>query len=197
MWTPRGSGARRSPAPSVRGARRRCADSPSYLDHGAAVQRHFQCLRKSAHDLVDLLLRHDERRRDHDEVAVRPVGVPDVGPHDEPRLLRGLGERLGETRGPRQRGARRLVLDELDSREQPAPPHVTPPGEKAPGRGSKPPPPPRNYWGGGGDPPVEEPPPGSAMNAATRLAPTRAIACSSTAPLHTGQPASSPRHAHR
>src|SRR6266550_4298890 len=114
------------------GARPRYADSPSRLDHRAALALlhhrspgRLQCLRKSAHDLVDLLLGHDERRRDHHEVAVRPVGVPHVGPHYQPRLLRGLGERLGEMCGAWQQRARRLVLHELDPGEQPAPAHVT------------------------------------------------------------------------
>src|SRR5207249_4891070 len=87
-------------------------------------QRSLQCLPKPAHDLVDFLLRDNERRRDHHEVAIRPIGVPHVGPHHQSRLLCRLGERLGEVRRARERRAGFFVLDELDPGEQAAAAHV-------------------------------------------------------------------------
>ena len=44
--------------------------------------------------------------------------------------------------------------------------------------------------------PVDDPPTGSAMNAATRSGPVRAMASSSASPLHAGQNGGSPRQAH-
>src|SRR2546425_1242467 len=85
------------------------------------IQRH----REPLYDLVDLLLRDDERRRYHHEIAVHAVGVTDVRPDDEPRVLCGLGEHLRELRGAREGGPRDLVFDELDPREQPAPHRIS------------------------------------------------------------------------
>ena len=53
------------------------------------------------------------------------------------------------------------------------------------------------YSGLGVEAPVEDPPTGSAMNAATVSEPSRSIASSSTAPLHTGHCGSWPRQRQR
>ena len=37
-----------------------------------------------AHQLVDLIFGDHERRREHHQIAVDPVGMPDVGPHHQP-----------------------------------------------------------------------------------------------------------------
>src|SRR3989442_1008485 len=175
------------------------------------AHRRLQRPREPLHDLVDLLLRDDERRRYHHEIAVHAVGVTDVRPDDEPRVLCGLGERLRELRGAREGGPRVLVFDELDPREQPAPAHVAHVGQllergesplqhdaqlgapldqlalfDQPNRGE-----PR------GAAPGDDPPPGAAMNAPTLPAPSRRIAASRAAPLLVGLAASSPRPSQR
>ncbi len=55
-------------------------------------------------------------------VAVR---LAHVGPHHEPRLEGGVGERLGDRGGPWKRRSRGGIGDELDPGQEAAAPHVT------------------------------------------------------------------------
>src|SRR5437867_4753461 len=70
------------------------------------------------HDLLDLVLTHRVRWREHDEVAFGPIYMSDVRPDDEMRIERGTRERLREVNGAGERAARGRVLGELDAREE-------------------------------------------------------------------------------
>ena len=72
-------------------------------------------------DEVDLLARHDERRRQHVEMA--------DGAHQKPLRLAGVGDALGDVAAIRQLLARCLVLHIFDAHHQPAPAHVADDGQ--------------------------------------------------------------------
>src|SRR5438874_6343036 len=91
---------------------------------GHLLQRRVECSGQPAHDLIDLLFGDDKGRRDQSGVAIGAVGMSYIGPDCDSGGDRRVGEALGKFRRARQRGAARLVLDELDSGEQTAPAHV-------------------------------------------------------------------------
>ena len=80
---------------------------------------------KPSYNLVDLFFGYDEWRREHDQVAVNPIGVPRVRPHHQSGVERGLRELLREFLRPRERLPRCRVLDELDAGQQSPAAHVT------------------------------------------------------------------------
>ena len=79
---------------------------------------------EQAHHLVDLLLGDDERRRQHDQIAIASVGVPHVGPDHETRLQGGRGNGLGKAGGARERLPGDRVGHELDAGQQTPAAHV-------------------------------------------------------------------------
>src|SRR5213078_149884 len=76
------------------------------------------------HDLLDFLLRDDEGGSHHDQVAVRAVGLADVGPDGQPRGERRVRKSLREFYRPRERDPSRLVFHEFDAGEEAAAAHV-------------------------------------------------------------------------
>ena len=72
-----------------------------------ARRRSRQRAGEERHDLVDLFLGHDKRRRQHRQVAVDAVGVARRWARRQARPRgRAGGERLGETRRPAESGSR-------------------------------------------------------------------------------------------
>src|SRR5438034_1268034 len=113
----------------------RCAQS-RWAAFAAATARPT-CSGAAVANRPRLVLRDNEGRRDHHEVAIGPVRVAHIRPQDEPLALRRFDERLRELRSPRERRARLLVFHEFDASEEPAPAHVAY-VRQAPERGESP-----------------------------------------------------------
>ena len=79
---------------------------------------------ESRHDLTDLFLGHDERRREHNEIAVLSVGVPCIRPDDQSSVEGRPSEPLGETSRAWEGLSRLDIGDEFDAREQPPPSYI-------------------------------------------------------------------------